>query len=86
MNIDKSQLDILLVGLCCVANECDDTDAIDMVESAFDELDRGDGKNDFVFKCDSCQVWLLREDFGKFGECNNCYADTEKEEEREEKT
>ena len=73
MNITEKQLTCLLDALCCIANEDDEyIGAYKIAEETFYALDRGDGKNDFVFQCESCDQWFLREHFGKHGECFDC--------------
>ena len=75
MNITETQLNTLLDSLCSIANLSSRT-KIKMInqvtKDAFNSLDRGDGKNDFVFQCESCDQWFLREHFGKHGECFDC--------------
>ena len=73
MKVEQQQLNILLDALCCIANQ-DETDPIRIAEDAFDTLDRGDGKNDFVFQCVECEQWKVREtEFAKYGECEDCF-------------
>ena len=73
--IDKllKHTNILLDALCCIANE-DEESPVTIAEDAFDALDRGDGKNNYVFQCDGCNQWKIRSlEYGKFGECEDCY-------------
>lgn len=72
--IEKKQLNILLDALCCIANNDESTAPYEIAEDAFDALDRGDGKNDYVFQCVECSEWKIRSlEFGKFGQCQDCY-------------
>lgn len=76
--IKQHHLNSILDALCRIANN--DLEAFiepyDIAEEAFNALDRGDGKNDYVFQCGDCQQWKIRSlEYATFGDCDDCFQE-----------